>query len=47
MAPEQKRTFLPYQRGIDPEALKLGSLYLNPLDPVDGLESTRFEYREE
>jgi hypothetical protein len=44
---EQKRTFLPYQRGIDPEALKLGSLYLDPFNPVDGGEATRFEYLEE
>jgi len=47
MAPQQKRSFLPYTRGINPEDLRLGSLYLNPLDPDDGLESKRFEYQEE
>jgi len=47
MAPKEKRSFLPYSRGVDPEALRLGSLYLNPLDPEDGLESKRFEYQEE
>merc|ERR1711881_355172 len=38
------RTFLPYLRGIDPEALRIGSLYLNPLNPDDGLEDKRFEF---
>jgi len=47
MPPKEKRSFLPYSRGINPEALKLGSLYLNPLDPDDGLESKRFEYQED
>ncbi|KAH6702883.1 hypothetical protein BKA61DRAFT_198094 [Leptodontidium sp. MPI-SDFR-AT-0119] len=47
MAPQQKRSFLPYSRGINPEDLRLGSLYLNPLDPDDGLESKRFEYQED
>ncbi|KAH7336624.1 hypothetical protein BKA65DRAFT_553262 [Rhexocercosporidium sp. MPI-PUGE-AT-0058] len=47
MAPQQKRSFLPYTRGINPEDLRLGSLYLNPLDPDDGLESKRFEYQED
>ncbi|KAL2063778.1 hypothetical protein VTL71DRAFT_5583 [Oculimacula yallundae] len=47
MAPQQKRSFLPYERGINPEDLRLGSLYLNPLDPDDGLERKRFEYQEE
>jgi hypothetical protein len=47
MAPKEKRSFLPYSRGVDPEALRLGSLYLNPLDPEDGLESKRFEYQED
>lgn len=47
MPPQQKRTFLPYSRGINPEDLRLGSLYLNPLDPDDGLESKRFEYKED
>ncbi|KAF2194089.1 hypothetical protein K469DRAFT_709596 [Zopfia rhizophila CBS 207.26] len=42
---QQKRTFLPYLRGVTPEALRLGSLYLNPLEPNDGLASKRFEYR--
>ncbi|KAF1956977.1 hypothetical protein CC80DRAFT_52932 [Byssothecium circinans] len=44
---QQKRTFLPYERGILPEDLRLGSLYINPLDPTDGLDSTRFEYRDD
>merc|ERR1711939_318467 len=44
MANRQYRTFLPYLRGIDPEALRIGSLYLNPLNPDDGLEDKRFEF---
>lgn len=44
---QQKRTFLPYERGIPPEDLRLGSLYINPLEPTDGLDSERFEYRED
>ncbi|CZT52392.1 uncharacterized protein RSE6_13725 [Rhynchosporium secalis] len=47
MAPQQKRSFLPYERGINLEDLRLGSLYLNPLDPDDGLERKRFEYQED
>ncbi|KAF2749761.1 hypothetical protein M011DRAFT_465427 [Sporormia fimetaria CBS 119925] len=43
--PAQKRTFLPYLRGVPPEALRLGSLYMNPLEPSDGLASKRFEFR--
>jgi hypothetical protein len=40
----QKRTFLPYLRGVPPEDLRLGSLYLNPLEPNDGLASLRWEF---
>lgn len=40
----QKRTFLPYLRGIYPEDLRLGSLYINPLEPTDGLSSLRWEF---
>jgi hypothetical protein len=43
----QTKTFLPYLRGIPPEALRIGSLYLNPLEPSDGLASKRFEFRRE
>ena len=38
----QKRTYLVYSRGLMPEDLKLGSLYLDPANPVDG-EQKRFE----
>ncbi|KAL5384340.1 hypothetical protein DPSP01_005487 [Paraphaeosphaeria sporulosa] len=41
----QKRTFLPYETAVLPEDLRLGSLYLNPLEPVNGLARDRFEYR--
>ncbi|KAJ4297942.1 hypothetical protein N0V90_005841 [Kalmusia sp. IMI 367209] len=44
---QQKRTFLTYERGILPEDLRLGSLYINPLEPTDGLDSTRYEYRDD
>ena len=47
MAHPRKRTFLPYMRGIIPEALRLGSLYLNPLEPDEGLASQRFEYMQD
>ncbi|KAJ4990032.1 hypothetical protein SVAN01_04495 [Stagonosporopsis vannaccii] len=40
----QKRTFLPYLRGVYPEDLRLGSLYINPLEPTDGLSSLRWEF---
>ena len=43
----QKRTFLPYETAVLPEDLRLGSLYLNPLEPVNGLARDRFEYRRE
>ncbi|KAL5444399.1 hypothetical protein PMIN06_008410 [Paraphaeosphaeria minitans] len=44
---QQKRRFLPYETPVLPEDLRLGSLYLNPLEPVDGLARDRFEYRED
>ncbi|KAI1131932.1 hypothetical protein F5Y10DRAFT_25972 [Nemania abortiva] len=42
----QKNTYLPYGRGIPPDELRLGSLYLDPHNPNIGLEKFRFEYRE-
>ncbi|KAK6359277.1 hypothetical protein TWF696_000440 [Orbilia brochopaga] len=42
MIAEQKRTYLVYSRGLLPEDLKLGSLYLDPANPLDG-ERKRFE----
>lgn len=42
MYSEQKRTYLVYSRGLLPEDLKLGSLYLDPANPLDG-EHKRFE----
>ena len=44
MEGEQKRTYLPYLRGIPPEDLRLGSLYINPLEPNNGLASRRWEF---
>jgi hypothetical protein len=46
-AGEEKRTFLPYSRGIQPKDLRVGSLYIDPVNPVGGVEDQRFEYREE
>ena len=40
----QKRTFLPYLRGIPSRALRLGSLYMNPLAPMDTLASLSFRF---
>ncbi|PVH71737.1 hypothetical protein DL98DRAFT_660473 [Cadophora sp. DSE1049] len=40
----QKRTYLVYSRGLLPEDLTLGSLYLDPANPLDG-EQKRFECR--
>jgi hypothetical protein len=37
---------LPYGRGISPDELRLGSLYLDPHNPNVGLEKLRFEYKE-
>ncbi|KAI0434710.1 hypothetical protein F5Y09DRAFT_337377 [Xylaria sp. FL1042] len=42
----QKNTYLPYIRGILPDELRLGSLYLDPYNPNLGLEKLRFEYKE-
>ncbi|KAI1117283.1 hypothetical protein F5Y14DRAFT_403814 [Nemania sp. NC0429] len=42
----QKNTYLPYGRGILPDELRLGSLYLDPHNPNLGLEKFRFEYKE-
>ncbi|KAH8162121.1 hypothetical protein CIB48_g6139 [Xylaria polymorpha] len=42
----QKNTYLPYTRGIPPDELRLGSLYLDIYNPNLGLEKLRFEYRE-
>jgi len=42
MATDQKRTYLVYSRGLLPEDLTLGSLYLDPANPLDG-EQKRFE----
>ncbi|KAI0490820.1 hypothetical protein F4859DRAFT_24728 [Xylaria cf. heliscus] len=42
----QKNTYLPYTRGILPDELRLGSLYLDPHNPNLGLEKFRFEYKE-
>ncbi|KAI0422053.1 hypothetical protein F5X98DRAFT_388250 [Xylaria grammica] len=42
----QKNTYLPYTRGILPDELRLGSLYLDPHNPNLGLEKLRFEYKE-
>jgi len=38
----QTRTYLVYSRGLSPEDLTLGSLYLDPANPLDG-EHKRFE----
>jgi hypothetical protein len=45
-AGEEKRTFLPYSRGIPVKDLRVGSLFLDPVNPVGGDERKRFEYRE-
>ncbi|KAI3323216.1 hypothetical protein HD806DRAFT_498445 [Xylariaceae sp. AK1471] len=42
----QKNTYLPYTRGIPPDELRLGSLYLDPYNPNLGLEKLRFEFKE-
>ncbi|PQE08860.1 Metacaspase-1 protein [Rutstroemia sp. NJR-2017a BBW] len=42
MSGQQKRTYLVYSRGLLPQDLKLGSLYLDPANPLDG-EYKRFE----
>ncbi|KAF8860763.1 hypothetical protein BDZ45DRAFT_298246 [Acephala macrosclerotiorum] len=40
----QKRTYLVYSRGMQPDEMLLGSLYLDPANPLDG-ERKRFDYR--
>jgi hypothetical protein len=42
MLAQQKRTFLVYSRGLLPADLRLGSLYLDPANPLDG-EHRRYE----
>lgn len=39
-----QRSFLPYTRGVEPLALRIGSLFLDPLNPDDGLEDKRCEF---
>ncbi|KAI1334310.1 hypothetical protein F5Y15DRAFT_292823 [Xylariaceae sp. FL0016] len=46
MKSRQKNTYLPYGRGIAPNELRLGSLYLDYENPNVGLEKDRFEFRE-
>ncbi|XTI83114.1 hypothetical protein V2W45_1358774 [Cenococcum geophilum] len=37
----QKRTYFVYSRGLMPDDLRLGSLYIDPANPLDG-EQKRF-----
>jgi hypothetical protein len=43
----QKRTYFIYEGGIDPLRLRIGSLYLDFSNPTIGLESKRFDFRED
>jgi len=40
----EKRTFLPYSRGIDPNRLRIGSLAIDVYNPAQGLETERFKF---
>lgn len=42
MNTQQKRTYLVYSRGLSRKDIALGSLYLDPANPLDG-ERKRFE----
>ena len=44
---QQGRTFLPYLRGISPKHLRLGNLYINPLEPTGRSETERWEFMED
>jgi len=41
----EKRTFLPYSRGIDPSRLRIGSLAIDVYNPAQGLETERFKFK--
>jgi len=40
----EKRTFLPYSRGIDASRLRIGSLAVDVYNPAQGLETERFKF---
>lgn len=40
----QKRTYCPFPDGLAPDLLRVGGLYLDPMNP-GGLEDRRFDYR--
>jgi hypothetical protein len=45
MSTTQIHSFLPYERGINPEDLRIGSLYLNIFNIEESKQRERFEYR--
>ena len=42
MQSDLKRTYLIYSRGLMPDDLQLGSLHIDPANPVDSDENKRF-----
>ena len=41
----EKRTFLPYSRGIDPTRLRIGNLAIDIYNPITGPETERFKFQ--
>src|SRR5881396_3649756 len=41
----EKRTFLPYSRGIDPTRLRIGNLAIDLYNPTTGRETERFKFQ--
>ena len=42
----EKRTFLPYSRGIEPSMLRIGHLAIDTSNPETGREDGRFDFEE-
>jgi hypothetical protein len=47
MSTTQIHSFLPYERGISPRDIRIGSLFLNIFNIEESKERERFEYRQD
>lgn len=47
MSTTQIHSFLPYERGLSPQDIRIGSLFLNIFNIEESKERERFEYRQD
>lgn len=47
MSTTQIHSFLPYERGLSPRDIRIGSLFLNIFNIEESKERERFEYRQD